>query len=290
MTRIRYCFNQLAATHRKGLIPYLVAGDPHPAVTVRLMHRMVDNGANLIELGVPFSDPMVDGKVIQGGHERALAQGVNLKQVLAMVRDFRRGDAGTPIILMSYLNPVAAMGYSAFAGQAAQAGVDGVILVDLPPEADSGADPGTDPGADSGADGVETCHLALQQQGIDQIFLLAPNTTDERVSLIARRSGGYVYYVSLKGVTGSTTLDITDVARRLKQIRQRISIPLAIGFGVQNGSQAAHLARLCDAVVIGSAVVQRIGERGADEASLLAVLGEFLGAVRGALDAENPAA
>lgn len=271
MTRIRSCFNQLAATQRKGFIPYLVAGDPHPSLTVRLMHRMVDHGADLIELGVPFSDPMVDGKVIQGGHERALAQGVNLKQVLAMVQDFRRADTSTPIILMSYLNPVVAMGYPAFAREAAQAGMDGVILVDLPPEADE----------------EEVCHLALQQQGIEQIFLLAPNTTDERVSLIASRSGSYVYYVSLKGVTGSTALDITGVARRLEKIRQRISIPLAIGFGVQNGHQAVNLARLCDAVVVGSAVVQRIGEQGTDEAALFSVLDEFLDTIRSALDAEH---
>ena len=272
MSRIGDCFTQLAGRRRTAFIPYLVAGDPHPEWTVRLMHLLVKTGADLIELGVPFSDPMADGKVIQRGHERALMQGTSLSKVLRMVAAFRSDDETTPIVLMGYLNPVEAMGYEVFAQAARNAGVDGVLLIDLPPEA------------------ADQCHELLQSQCIEQIFLLAPNTSRSRIARIATLSGGYVYYVSLQGVTGSAKLHVPDVARHLAQLREQIHVPIAVGFGVQDAQHAVKLSGICDAVVVGSAIVDRIARYGQDETALFPALTHFLSDIRQALDQGSQAA
>lgn len=270
--RIPSCFAGLAKVGRPGLIPYIVAGDPHPALTVPLMHRLVRHGADLIELGVPFSDPMADGRVIQHAHERALAHHTSLSRVLRMVSDFRRQDVTTPIVLMGYLNPLEAMGYQNFAAAAARAGVDGVLLVDLPPEE------------------AEDCHALLRRHDLEEIFLVSPNTAVERVRLIATLSGSYVYCVSLKGVTGSTALDIPAVLAQLKALRRLTRLPLAVGFGIQSGAVAAALAKQCDAVVIGSALVDCIARHPSDEAAMFSALAEFLSGIRRALDQGSEAA
>ncbi|WP_269533315.1 tryptophan synthase subunit alpha [Chitinimonas sp. BJYL2] len=264
MPRIQTTFERLRAQNKQALIPFVTAGDPHPAATVGLMHALVAGGADIVELGVPFSDPMADGPVIQRASERALAHGVSLSQVLDMVRDFRRRDADTPVVLMGYANPVEAMGYSAFAAAAAEAGVDGVLTVDLPPE-EAGALSGT-----------------LKAHGLDPIFLLAPTTPPARVAEVAKHAAGYVYYVSLKGVTGAATLDTSDVAERIAALRGQLSLPIGVGFGIRDAATAQAIARVADSVIIGSRLVQEIEEHGADAAPRLTA---FLREVRGAMDA-----
>jgi tryptophan synthase alpha chain len=241
MSRIAACFSRLGADGRKALIPYITAGDPNPEVTVPLMHALVKAGADILELGVPFSDPMADGPVIQRACERALTYHVSLRQVLNMVREFRGDNEATPVVLMGYLNPVEAMGYEPFAAAAARAGVDGVLTVDLPPE--------------------EGDQLAghLRRYGVDPVFLLAPTTTPSRVKKICTAAGGFVYYVSLKGVTGAATLDVEAVARKLKEIRAVTKLPIGVGFGIRDGASAARVAAVADAVVVGSVLVSRIG-------------------------------
>ena len=241
MSRIAACFASLHDAGRKALIPYVTAGDPHPEVTVPLLHALVAAGADIIELGVPFSDPMADGPVIQQACERALAHHVSLHQVLAMVQEFRRQNTTTPVVLMGYLNPVEVMGYEAFAAAAAQAGVDGVLTVDLPPE--------------EGHDLVER----LRQQALDPIFLLAPTTTPARLKKICATASGFVYYVSLKGVTGAATLDPTAVADKVKEIRGITALPIGVGFGIRDGASAAAVAAVADAVIVGSTLVSKIG-------------------------------
>ncbi|MDE2090157.1 MAG: tryptophan synthase subunit alpha, partial [Gammaproteobacteria bacterium] len=231
MSRISACFTRLRSEGRKALIPYITAGDPNPAVTVPLMHAMVAAGADIIEVGVPFSDPMADGPVIQQACERALAHHVSLNMVLGMVRQFRREDGMTPVVLMGYLNPVEVMGYEPFAAAAAQAGVDGVLTVDLPPE--------------EGYDLIGH----LRRYGLDPIFLLAPNTTQTRAAMICAAASGFIYYVSLKGVTGAATLDAEAVARKLEEIRTVTKLPSGVGFGIRDGASAAQVATVADAVV-----------------------------------------
>ena len=238
MSRIAACFAALQG--KKALIPFITAGDPHPSRTVELMHGLVDGGADIIELGVPFSDPMADGPVIQRASERALVHKVGLRDVLAMVAEFRKTNSTTPVVLMGYLNPVFVMGYAAFATAAREAGVDGVLTVDCPPEE----------AADLSA--------ALIAADLDPVFLIAPTTPEARVREIARHARGYVYYVSLKGVTGAGNLDIDDVARKIAALRAHIQVPIGVGFGIRDAATAKAISVTADAVVVGSRLVQEI--------------------------------
>lgn len=240
MSRIQQCFNKLRSEGRKALIPYVTAGDPDPTMTLPLMHSLVEAGADIIELGIPFSDPMADGPVIQQAMERALLHDVSLRQVLDMVRSFRETDQTTPVALMGYLNPVERMGYEEFAREAASAGVDGVLTVDLPPE-EAGEVVGF-----------------FKEYGLDCIFLLAPTTTLDRARRICEHASGYVYYVSLKGVTGSSALDVTDVAAKLEGLRTVTDLPIGVGFGIRDGETAAAVGKIADGVVAGSVLVNKI--------------------------------
>ena len=242
MSRIAKRFADLAGQGRKALITYLVAGDPHSDITVPMMHRMVTEGADIIELGVPFSDPMSEGPVIQLAHERALLQGTSLRDVLALVSRFREKDADTPVLLMGYANPVERMGYSEFADQARAAGVDALLTVDLPPEEVSGI------------------NAELRRAGLDNILLVAPTTPTERVERIVSEASGFIYYVSLKGVTGSANLDIDAVRAGVAQIRAYSELPVAVGFGIKDADSARAVAATADGVVVGSALVNRAAE------------------------------
>ena len=266
MSRIPGMFQALQAQGRTALIPFVTAGDPQPDVTVPLMHAMAAAGADLIELGVPFSDPIADGPVIQRATERALVHRVSLRQVLDMVRAFREADQITPVVLMGYLNPVEVMGYQAFAAEASAAGVDGALVVDVPPE--------------EGADLVG----ALRAQGLDLVYLIAPTSTEDRIAAIGEVASGFVYYVSVKGVTGAGNLDVAEVARRLAPIRARISLPLGVGFGIKDPETAAAVARVADAVIVGSAIVQRMETLAAKPRAIPGVVAEFLGTLRAAID------
>lgn len=248
MSRIASRFARLHEQGRKALIPYITAGDPAPALTVPLMRALVEAGADILELGVPFSDPMADGPVIQRSAERALANGVGLGDVLGMVKAFRGQDSDTPVVLMGYANPIEAMGSENFLAAASGAGVDGVIVVDYPPE-----------------EAAPFAALA-KSRGIDAIFLLAPTSTPERIRDVARVGGGYLYYVSLKGVTGAASLDLTDVARRIPLLREATRLPIGVGFGIRDAQSARRVAELADAVVIGSRIIQEIEDAGPDRA------------------------
>jgi tryptophan synthase alpha chain len=266
VSRIAGRFARLRSEGRKALIPFVTAGDPTPAVTVPLMRALVAAGADVIELGVPFSDPMADGPVIQRASERALANGVRLADVLAMVGEFRREDPDTPVVLMGYLNPVEAMGYEAFAAAAARAGVDGVLTVDLPPE--------------EGEDLV----AGLRRHGLDPIFLLAPTSPPERVRVICEHASGFVYYVSLKGVTGASRLDVSEVERRLRAIRTCTDLPIGVGFGIGDPASAARVAAVSDAVVVGSALVRQVEDLAATPDRVPAEVGDLLARMRLAMD------
>jgi len=242
MSRIERTFAELKKQGRTALIPFITAGDPHPEQTVPLMHALVEAGADLLELGVPFSDPMADGPVIQRASERALAHHVSLHDVLEMVRRFREENSHTPVILMGYLNPVEVMGYEDFATAAAEAGVDGVLTVDMPPE--------------ESHDLVQ----ALRSHALDPIFLAAPTSNRQRLEMIARAASGFIYYVSLKGVTGAANLVVDEVARKLAEIREVTDLPLGVGFGIKDAEMAATMSRIADAVVVGSALVRIIEE------------------------------
>jgi tryptophan synthase, alpha subunit len=260
MSRIQTVFQALNG--RKALIPYVTAGDPDPDTTLALMHGMAKAGADIIELGVPFSDPMADGPTIQRAAERALAQGVSLNDVLAIVRRFRETNQNTPVVLMGYLNPVHKMGYETFARAAAEAGVDGVLTVDSPVET------------------IEPLQQALQTAGLDCIFLVAPTTGEERIAQIAQRAGGFVYYVSLKGVTGSAELDTAAVAEKLAVLRRHIRIPIGVGFGISDAASAKKIAAVADAVIVGSRIVREIEATPGREAEAVAALvGELKAAV-----------
>lgn len=243
MSRIAARFQQLSEQGRKAVIPYIVVGDPSPEATVPLMHDLVAAGADIIELGVPFSDPMSEGPVIQLAHERALAHGVRLADALAAVRAFRATDSETPVLLMGYANPVERMGYRAFAEAAAAVGLDALLTVDIPPEEVAGLND------------------ELKAVGLDNIFLIAPTTPDARVGRIVDQASGFIYYVSLKGVTGAGHLDTADVARQLDRIRQRTGLPVAVGFGIKDAASAASLAPIADGVVVGSALIQAMASR-----------------------------
>jgi len=267
MGRIQDTFARLRAAKRTGLVPYITAGDPHPRHTVALMHALVEGGADIIELGVPFSDPMADGPVIQLACERALAHGTSLTQVLKLVAQFRKRDAMTPVVLMGYLNPIESMGLQDFARRARAAGVDGVLVVDLAVEEAPEFAP------------------ALRSAGLDCIFLLAPTSPAARIQAIARAGSGYLYYVSLKGVTGADRLDVADVSRKLAGIRRHASLPVAVGFGVRDARTAAQVGAVADAVVVGSALVAEIAKNVKRAKVLPKVLSAKLRAMRKALDA-----
>lgn len=246
------------------MIPFVTAGDPSPAMTVPVMHALVAAGADIVELGVPFSDPMADGPTIQRSSERALKHGTALKHVLGMVKEFRSTNTATPVVLMGYANPIEAMGHDAFARDAQAAGVDGVLVVDYPPE-ESGALVGL-----------------LKSRGIDSIFLLSPTTEEDRMEQIGRMATGYIYYVSLKGVTGAAHLDLQAVAAKIPQIRSHIRLPIGVGFGIRDAETARAIASVSDAVVIGSRLVQEIETSAPDQ--LLGNVSTLLGGIRRAMD------
>jgi tryptophan synthase alpha chain len=266
MSRLKARFDALQAQGRKALVPFITAGDPHPRHTVGLMHALVRGGADVIELGVPFSDPMADGPTIQLACERALVHGTGLWQILDMVAEFRTQDAGTPVVLMGYLNPVEARGVEAFAARAQEVGVDGVLLVDLAVEEADAYVP------------------ALRAHGIDCIFLLAPTSPEARVVAIARQASGYLYYVSLKGVTGAATLDVDSVATQLAMIRRHTSLPLAVGFGIRDAASVRAVGRIADGVIVGSALVAEIERLQDRPGELPPVLQRKLSSLREALD------
>ncbi len=242
MSRIATVFGKLAGAQRKALIPFVTAGDPAGGDTVELMHALARAGADVIELGVPFSDPMADGPVVQRASERALKDGVSLDDVLGYVTAFRKRDTTTPVVLMGYMNPIEAMGTEAFASRAQAAGVDGVLVVDCPPE--------------------ESADFAalVRRHGIDLIFLLAPTSTEERIEHVARLASGYIYYVSLTGVTGASHLDVGAVGAKLAAIRRRITLPLGVGFGIRDGESARAVGKVADAVIVGSRIIQELEE------------------------------
>ncbi len=269
MSRIAATFDRLKAAGRKALIPYVTAGFPFADITPELMHGMAAAGADVIELGVPFSDPMADGPVIQQAGEQALAAGVGMKQVLAMVRQFRERDDRTPVVLMGYANPVERYdllhGADAFVRDAAASGVDGVLIVDYPPEE------------------CEGFAARLKAAGLDLIFLLAPTSTDERMRQVARVASGYVYYVSLKGVTGAGHLDTAAVEQMLPRIRRHVHIPVGVGFGIRDAATAAAIGKVADAVVIGTRIIQLLQAQPRDQA--VPAVADFLRGIRTALDA-----
>lgn len=240
MSRLAAKFAELKASGRKALIPFITAGDPYPEFTVPLLHDMVAAGADVIELGVPFSDPMADGPVIQRASERALTHHVGLRKVLTMAMEFRKTDQTTPLVLMGYLNPIEIMGYEGFANAVQRADVDGVLTVDLPPEES------------------DECVALLRERGVDQIFLLAPNTTAERIQKMHAVGSGYLYYVSLKGVTGAGHLDTADVEQKLQLIKANTDLPVGVGFGVKDAETAKTIANIADGVVVGSALISKI--------------------------------
>ena len=267
MNRIDATFERRRAAGHTVLIPYVTAGDPSLAVTDGILDALVDAGADIIELGVPFSDPMADGPVVQRASERALAQGVGLHDVLDLVATFRRHNMQTPIVLMGYANPVEAMGVETFVARARETGVDGVIIVDYPPE-----------------EATEFAAL-LRKNAIAPIFLIAPTTPDARVERIAKLAAGYVYYVSLKGVTGAGHLDAADVGRKLAEIRRHLSLPVGVGFGIRDAASARAIAAHADAVVIGSRIITEIEHGAPAEAASRA--GAFVASIRRALDARE---
>lgn len=242
MSRIAACLEALKSEGRKALVPYIVAGDPNPEFTVPMMHQLVKQGADIIELGIPFSDPMAEGPVIQLAHERALEHNVSLAKALAMVAEFRQANQQTPVVLMGYANPVLKMGYQSFASQAAAAGVDGLLTVDMPPEE----------AADLNAE--------LKAVAIDSIFLIAPTTSAQRIKKIAELATGYLYYVSLKGVTGAGHLDIDSVKAKMQLIRSITSLPVTVGFGIKDASSAVAVADLAEGVVVGSALIKELAD------------------------------
>ncbi|MCA3238634.1 MAG: tryptophan synthase subunit alpha [Curvibacter sp.] len=271
MSRIAPAFSALQAHKRKALIPFVTAGFPYPDITPELMHGMVAAGADVIELGVPFSDPSADGPVIQAAGDKALAAGIGLRQVIDMVRSFRLQNTTTPVVLMGYANPIerydqlhAPSGPNAFARDAAAAGVDGVLVVDYPPEE------------------CEEFATALRQHDLDLIFLLAPTSTDERMAQVARIASGYVYYVSLKGVTGAGTLDTGAVEAMLPRIRQHVKVPVGVGFGIRDAASARAVGRVADAVVVGSRIIQIIDPL--PRAQVVAAASDFVREIRQALD------
>ena len=242
MSRIKQCFENLEKSGKKALIPYITAGDPNPESTVTLMNALVESGADVIEIGMPFSDPMADGPVIQLACERSLAAGTSVKKVLKIISEFRLGNTTTPVVLMGYLNPIEFFGYQAFSDAAKEAGVDGILLVDLTPE--------------EATDVVE----CFRKNEIDLIYLLSPTTTPERAKKICDLASGYVYYVSVKGVTGSAELDVESVKKHVDSLREITSLPIGVGFGIRDAKTAAAVSKCADGVIVGSVLVNAIAE------------------------------
>lgn len=269
MSRIKSCFAQLKQQNKTALIPYVSAGDPNPNITVDLMHAMVASGADIIELGVPFSDPMADGPVIQKASERALIYGTSLTDVMAMVKQFRETNSATPVVLMGYLNPIEVMGYENFAQQAQASGVDGVLTVDIPPEE------------------AGTYIPALTACALDPIFLLSPTTTKERMKIICQHASGFIYYVAVKGVTGTSALDTEEVSKRLDIIREVTDLPVGVGFGIKNAESAAAVGQVADAVVVGSALVNLVEQNALDSEKIIKEISRVLQSMHSALDLKN---
>lgn len=267
MSRLDYCFKALKDSKQKALVPFVTAGDPNADFTLSCMHDMVKAGASIIELGVPFSDPMADGPVIQAASERALAKGMSLNGVIDIVRSFRKTDQITPVVLMGYLNPIEFMGYEKFAKSAAEAGVDGVLTVDIPPE--------------ESADLI----AAYDKHELAPIFLLAPTSNESRIKKVSAVAKGYIYYVSLKGVTGAGHLQLDEVEKKIREIKQITSLPIAVGFGVKNAEIAANIAKLGDAVVVGSALINCITDNSDNEKKGQQAISSLLSDMRTAMDA-----
>ena len=263
--RISVCFDALHGHGRKALIPYILAGDP-PEKTVDIMHKLVECGADIIELGFPFSDPMADGPVIARAHERAVSHGVTLYDVFSMVSEFRKNDNQTPIVLMGYLNPVEVMGYKRFISLACEAGVDGVLMVDLPPEAS--------------AQFLQILH----DHNMDMISLITPTTSDDRITKICRVASGYLYYVSLKGVTGSASLNSNDVKDRVSHIKQFTNVPVCVGFGIRDGESAAAISKTADGVIVGSVLVAELGQYSFDGDRSISRAVDKISSMREAID------
>ena len=266
MSRLSSTFGALRQAGKTALIPYITAGDPEPDATLQFMHALVAAGADIIELGVPFSDPMADGPVIQAACERALKHHVSLSQVLGIVEAFRRDNKATPVVLMGYANPVEVMGYAHFAERASKAGVDGVITVDLPPEE------------------AEEILPEFKRHGLDPVFLLAPTSSEDRIARICSSASGFVYYVSLKGVTGAASLDVKAVEHKLNEIRKHTQLPVGVGFGIKDPETARQVGSVADAVVVGSAIVRRIAEHQQDIAGAEKAITALITDMRAALD------
>ena len=266
MSRIADRFTSLKAENKTALIPFITAGDPVPDKTVAIMHGLVKGGADIIELGVPFSDPMADGPVIQRASERALEHNISLRDVLGIVKEFRQLDHETPVILMGYMNPIEVMGYQVFAEKAAEAGVDGALIVDLPPEE------------------APEFIAEMKPKGLDQVFLIAPTTRGKRLKNICNMASGFIYYVSLKGVTGSNQLDVAQVSEKLTTIREHTDLPVGVGFGIKDPETAAAVAKVSDAVVVGSALVDHLYQQREESAALAQVAEKFIQNLRSAMD------
>jgi len=266
MNRIEQRFGTLGAAGRCALVTYVTAGDPDATTTLDIMHALVQGGADVIELGVPFSDPMADGPVIQRASERALEHGMSLHGVIDIVRRFRERDAETPVVLMGYLNPIEAMGYERFATDAAHAGVDGVLIVDVPPEE------------------ARTLNAYLLERRLDQIFLIAPNSSAERIAGVCEFARGFVYYVSVKGVTGGKNVDAEEVGRHIAEFRRRLPLPIGIGFGIKSAEAAAAVAMAGDAVIVGSAIIEIVEREADDPATMCRTIETFVSSLRSALD------
>jgi tryptophan synthase alpha chain len=270
-SRIDQRFMELAAAKRAGLVTFITAGDPSAEVSLQGMHALVKGGADILELGVPFSDPMADGPTIQRASERALANGMTLAKVLNLVTAFRRTDQFTPVVLMGYLNPIECMGYAAFAKRAVVAGVDGVLTVDLPPEE------------------AQACQAEFARHGLQQIYLLAPTTDQLRIRAICTQASGFVYYVSVKGVTGDKAIDTTEVGLRIAELKAQTSLPVGVGFGVRSPAAAAALAACADAVIVGSVLVEIIEQHATSPAKMCDALTAFVVGLRAAMDAPRAA-
>ncbi len=266
MSRIAECFADAKTANRKLLIPYVMGGDPNINDSLKIMHTLVSAGADIIELGMPFSDPMADGPIVQAASERVLAAGIRLPAIFDLVKMFRQTNDKTPIVLMGYANPIEITGYEVFSKQAADAGIDGVITVDMPPE--------------------EAGELsdAFAKHNIDPIFLISPTTPDSRVKAVCEQSGGFIYYVSLKGVTGSAKLDTAEVATKVAHIKELSAMPVGVGFGINDAQSAAQVAAVADAVVVGSVIVKKTTENASDTTKMLSGLTELVGGMRSAID------
>lgn len=265
MNRITQKIQALKQQQRKVLATYIVNGDPTPEITLAAMHALVDAGVDILEIGVPFSDPMAEGPVIQRAHERALAHNTSLRDTLAQVKKFRESDQETPVVFMGYANPVERMGYAEFARSAAEAGVDGLLTVDLPPEE------------------AESLHSHLREHGLESIFLLAPTSSEERVKRVTELAGGFIYYVSLKGVTGASHLDVRSVQQQLSVVSRYSQLPVMVGFGIKDGQSAQAVSAYADGVVVGSALVEIMGS-GHSQTQILEGLRNKVASIRAALD------